>query len=546
MPCLPVKTSVDPNQMTAVDPKTGKTIIVPPDGFTPIDGATKSIPHQFFRANGDGTFVDKFDKFGKTKFFELEMKENFIKLHPDYAPTKVWGFDGQVPGPLVRARYGEPVMMRYHNHLPSVKAKQAFGIAEISPHLHNGHTPSESDGNPVNYFNSVNDPNAINPHGYKDQHYPNVYAGFTARGDLVGDAREALSSLWFHDHHLDFTAQNVYKGMFGCYDLFDDLDTGVPGSGLNLPCGEFDVPISSTTFCSITTASWSSTCSTWMASSVTGLQPTARSSPTSTLPKQRYQFRLYAPGPSRWWEWSLWDGRQFWPFWQISTDGNLLPNAVQVTSVRLSVAERVDIIVDFAKVATTGVSRLYLVNRAEQVNGRGPTGKTLTPGTPILQINLVGEAVRDDSADPSVGAVGPAGMKLRDLPDVDFAALNARAAKARVRTWRFERGGGGWTVNGRFFDENVVSAAIPQEFRRGLGDREPRWLLASPSAYPLRGAPNTIPQRRGGENRRPAQRRDRLLASRRDQPANQRRGPPVHALSRHEGPLRHALPQRGA
>src|SRR6476619_7489335 len=36
MPRLTVKTSVDANQMTAVDPTTGKTVIVPPDGFTPI------------------------------------------------------------------------------------------------------------------------------------------------------------------------------------------------------------------------------------------------------------------------------------------------------------------------------------------------------------------------------------------------------------------------------------------------------------------------------------------------------------------------------
>ena len=55
------------------------------------------------------------------------------------------------------------------------------------------------------------------------------------------------------------------------------------------------------------------------------------------------------PGPSRWWEFALCDGTNFLPFWQISTDGNLLPNAVQVSSVRLAVAERVDIIVDFAQ-----------------------------------------------------------------------------------------------------------------------------------------------------------------------------------------------------
>ena len=109
--------------------------------------------------------------------------------------------------------------------------------------------------------------------------------------------------------------------------------------------------------------------------------------PFLNVEKWRYRFRLYAPGPSRWWEWSLWDGTNFLPFWQISTDGNLLPNAVQVTSVRIAVAERVDIIVDFSKIKA---SRLYFVNRAEQVNGRGPTGKTLSPGTPVLQVNLTG------------------------------------------------------------------------------------------------------------------------------------------------------------
>src|SRR5262249_13045450 len=142
-----------------------------------------------------------------------------------------------------------------------------------------------------------------------------------------------------------------------------------------------------------------------------------------------------------------------------------------------AVAERVDIIVDFGKIAKAGVSRLYFVNRAEQVNGRGPTGKTLTPGTPVLQVNLVGNApASDPSADPSVAPAGSplgVGMKLRDLPDMDFAALQAKAATLPVRTWRFERGSGGWMVNGQFFDENVVSAAIPQ-------GQEEVWVIQNP------------------------------------------------------------------
>ena len=217
-----------------------------PDGTTPIDGATKRINHQYFSRTTPPT--DTFgtrqpaDSFAPQKFYELDMKEDFIQLHPDYAPRPVLlrsttqGM--RRPGPLIQAKYGEPVLVRFKNHLPSVKTPQDFGIAEMTTHLHNGHTPSESDGNPVNYFNSINDPNAVNPHGFKDQHYPNVLAGFTdPTFGPAGNPNEALGSLWYHDHHLDFTAQNVYKGMFGCYNLFDDMDTGVPGTGLDLPYG---------------------------------------------------------------------------------------------------------------------------------------------------------------------------------------------------------------------------------------------------------------------------------------------------------------------
>ena len=86
-----------------------------------------------------------------------------------------------MPGPLIRANYGELTLVRYYNDLPSVKipAPGGFGIAEITTHLHNAHTPFESDGNPVDFINSINDPTPLDPLGFKDNHYPNVYAGYT-------------------------------------------------------------------------------------------------------------------------------------------------------------------------------------------------------------------------------------------------------------------------------------------------------------------------------------------------------------------------------
>jgi FtsP/CotA-like multicopper oxidase with cupredoxin domain len=470
MPRLAVQQSVDYHNME----------YGPPTGKTPVDGATRQVDHQYFsyNANNDTFGAGSQGSFIPQKFYELEMKEDFIQVHPDLDKTRFFCFhddkgNARVPGPLIRANYGEPVLVRYKNKLPSVSKAQDFGIAEMTTHLHNGHTPSESDGNPVNFFNSIQDPNAVNPKGFKDQHYPNVYAGFrdTTFGG-AGNPNEALGSLWYHDHHLDFTAQNVYKGMFGCYNLFDSLDTGVPGKGLNLPCGpsangdDLDCPIF------FHDAVLDKDCQLLFdlfdLDGILGDRFLANGQiqPYLNVAPQRYRFRLYAPGPSRWWEWSLWDGKQFWPFYQIATDGNLLPDAVQVSSVRIAVAERVDIIVDFGKLQKAGVQRLYFVNRAEQVNGRGPTGNVLTPGTPVLQVNITGNPPSggDQSADPadpklrrSSNSPPNVGMKLRDLP-----AIPADMSTLRTRTWRFERGNGGWMVNGKFFDENVIDAAIPQ------------------------------------------------------------------------------------
>jgi FtsP/CotA-like multicopper oxidase with cupredoxin domain len=461
MPRLTVKQPVAPGSMLGGYP----------DGTTPVERATERVNHQLCTATKDPvTGVYTYGgTFPPAKFYELTMSEQTQKFDPAYSPTTIWGFDGHVPGPLIQARYGEPIMVRYHNHLPSVKKAQDFGIAEMTTHLHNGHTPTESDGNPVNYFNSINDPNAINPSGFKDQHYPNIYAGYTqtpSNGNSfvpaasnsiatpAGDKTEAMSSLWYHDHHLDFTAQNVYKGMFGCYNLFDNADTGDETTGLRLPSGAYDVPIM------VSDPLFDQNCQLvfdlFNLDGIIGDKFAANGAiqPFFNVDKRRYRFRLYAPGPSRWWEFALFDGTNHLPFWQISSDGNLLPQAVQVNSARIGVAERIDIIVDFSKIKA---SKLYLVNVLEQTNGRQPTGNILNPGTPLIQFN-VGSAVKDNSIDP---AAGP--HPLRALPDPDMGALLARAAKAKKRNFVFSRGNGAWQVNGQFFDETVISANPSQE-----------------------------------------------------------------------------------
>jgi FtsP/CotA-like multicopper oxidase with cupredoxin domain len=442
MPLLPVKTPVGQEQLTHGHP----------DGTTLIDGARRRVNHQLCSYNDDGSYAGKFPP---RKFYETFAREANHKFSPSWGNSKIWGFDGLYPGPRYNAYYGEPIMVRFHNRLPSRSTHVGFGMPEITTHLHNGHTPSESDGNPADFFNSVNDPNEVNPLGFKDQHYPNVYAGFTQLNDLRGDPNEAMGSLWYHDHTLDFTAQNVYKGLVGVYTLFDHLDTGDETTGYRLPSGEFDVPIMFGDF--IFDNNHQPVFDLFNVDGILGDKFCANGAiqPYFNVKPRRYRLRLYNHGPSRWYEFALYDGRGFLPFWQISSDGNLLPQAIQKTSVGIAVAERVDIIVDFSKISS---SRIYLVNRLKQDDGRGPRGEIINPGTPIIQFNKVGPAVRDDSADP---AATP--LRMRTLPDPDFAALLARADKAKKRTFRFDRTNGAWAVNGKLFDPKEAAARIDQE-----------------------------------------------------------------------------------
>jgi FtsP/CotA-like multicopper oxidase with cupredoxin domain len=163
-------------------------------------------------------------------------------------PSTIYGFNGTFPGPRINAEYGKPVLVRFENHLdenPLNLDRQDFGSPDYSflTHLHNGHTAPESDGNP--HYSFLFGPQAKGyPVGsFVDNLYLNWPAG--------NDSREKQSFFWFHDHRMDHTGSNVYKGMVGLYPIYDpenNLDAGDETQGLRLPGvrtnhadGSFDV-----------------------------------------------------------------------------------------------------------------------------------------------------------------------------------------------------------------------------------------------------------------------------------------------------------------
>src|SRR5262245_52652508 len=175
--------------------------------------------------------------------FETHQRPGQMIMSPDLPVQPIWGHDGVWPAPTYHARYGEQILVRNFNELPPPDQNGGFGIPEVSTHLHNLHTPSESDGFPCDFFARGQ---------FYDHHYPNVLAGFGSTHQPNGDINEALSTLWYHDHRVDFTAQNVYKGLAGFYLLYNGSDTGnettgfrlpgVPGSDFYQPI-QFDVPL---------------------------------------------------------------------------------------------------------------------------------------------------------------------------------------------------------------------------------------------------------------------------------------------------------------
>ncbi len=141
--------------------------------------------------------------------------------------STIYGFNGTFPGPRINAEYGRPVLVRFENHLdenPLSLDRQDFGAPDLAflTHLHNGHTAPESDGNP--HYK----PGAYQPGEWCDNLYLNWPAG--------GDAREMQSFFWFHDHRMDHTGADVYKGMVGLYPIYDPVqDSGDETKGFRLP-----------------------------------------------------------------------------------------------------------------------------------------------------------------------------------------------------------------------------------------------------------------------------------------------------------------------
>jgi FtsP/CotA-like multicopper oxidase with cupredoxin domain len=422
-------------------PETARADDLPPTPirFTPF---TRELPTP---GNGGIAILRPNAVFATGCTFASGKQPNEYLVHMRRAPveiipgvlTEIFGYEGQYPGPVIVGHIGTPDVVRFVNDLD----------VETSVHQHGGHNPSTSDGLPMA-------DQLVFPGQLKDYCYPNEPVG-SLDGDP--DPNDNPSTPWYHDHATDITGQNVYHGLAGLYPTTDALEDGLIASGVLPPVGSaFDVPLvlQDRRFNADGSLFYDPFDHDGFLGDVFVVNGKAQ--PLFHVQPRKYRFRMLDGSNARMYLLRLSNGA---PFLQIGADTWLLPFPIRRDRVFLSMAERADVIVDFA--GLTQGTEVFLENILVQDSGRGPGGDIANPdvripGTPLVKFVVDGAAEGDLRIAASTG--------LR--PNTPIGANEI----VRTRTFEFNRSGGAWQVNGRFYDEER-SDANP---RRGTAER---WIL---------------------------------------------------------------------
>ena len=156
-------------------------------------------------------------------YYEMSQKAGRVEILPGLQ-TEVWGYDGIFPGPTLESRSGRKIIVRQHNELP----------VPVSTHLHGGRTPPESDGYPTDLI----PPKKIDHHHSTKGHASMAMGGSLHSRDYVYPLEQRAATLWYHDHRMDFTGPQIWRGLSGFHIVHDDVEDALP-----LPKDEKDVPL---------------------------------------------------------------------------------------------------------------------------------------------------------------------------------------------------------------------------------------------------------------------------------------------------------------
>jgi spore coat protein A len=361
-----------------------------PDPFTVPFAVPPVLAPEFRTANHD--------------YYRIKQVETKAEILPGKLTT-IWGYNGITPGPTIMNQQGRAAVVQMSNDLPAVHPDLRYEVW-TSTHLHGSCSKPQYDGyasdiTPVDHW--------------KDYVYPNVQ-----------DAR----TLWYHDHGVHITAPNAYMGLAAAYILHDPVEQALP-----IPHGAYDVPLilRDAMFESSGDLIYDDNSQSGVYGDV--ILVNGKPWPAMPVERRKYRFRVLNAAISRSFDLRLSTGE---PMTVIGTDGGLMPHPQECPNVRVSMAERYEIVIDFSKYKIG--ERIVLQNVSPKNNIDYDTTHQ------IMAFDVVG-----DATDLSNNEI-PADLN----PNQNVMGLQESQSVA-TRQIDFERSGGEWTINGTTWADVVNS-----------------------------------------------------------------------------------------
>ncbi|MET8030393.1 multicopper oxidase family protein [Streptomyces avermitilis] len=278
--------------------------------------------------------------------------------------TTVWGYDGIFSGPTITARSGRSISVQLLNSL----------TVPTSMHLHGGVTPPHSDGYPTDVVVPALCGDAFN--GGRMQRMG--HGMHTAASDWTVSQgsktyeyplMQRAATLWYHDHRMDFSAPQVWRGLAGFFLVHDAEEDALP-----LPGGDRDLPLMLCDRSLEADGSFRYPRHDLSCTSTPGVQDAYMDGvlgdvqlvngapwPEAEIPAARHRLRLLNASNARRYHLRLeLEGGGTLPLTQIGGDAGLLGAPQRLDAIPMAPAERFDVVVDFSRCRVS--SHVTLVN----------------------------------------------------------------------------------------------------------------------------------------------------------------------------------------
>jgi FtsP/CotA-like multicopper oxidase with cupredoxin domain len=382
--------------------------------------------------------------------YDLTQMFSVAEIMPGYK-TPFFGYNGILAGPTIVAHHGQPIVVNQTNalHLPPPAPNQ------------NAKVPSPYTNNPFQRWTST--------HLHGSASLPQ-YDGYASDITMPGQRKryfypncQEARTIWYHDHGVHHTAQNAYNGLAAMYILHDPEELA-----LGIPQGRYDVPIvlRDAMFDSKGGLVYEDNSESGVYGDVILINGVPW--PEMRVERRKYRFRFLNASVSRSYRWLLHDGRDPVPMTMIATDAGLMPRPQQITSFKIGMAERYEVVIDFAE---------YSDNTLLTFRNLSPDNNIDYDTTEYgMRFRVVGDATSTENNDiPEDWEVRRPAPECMTWNEADLLAQ-----KVPDRRFEFIRTNGHWTINGETW-EDVINSGYTHCAAEPAHDSIEIWELANKS-----------------------------------------------------------------